>query len=118
MTANGHGDLFDGPIMERALEGMVRGLTNPTPMAGIECPHCKGTGMVPAASFGARVRALRRGRGLSTNELSAALGGVLGGSNIRQIEAETNTNPRLDAVRALAAFFGVRPGWLLDGDPE
>ena len=51
-----------------------RGLTNPPPVAGIECPHCKGTGKIPANTLGERVRALRLERGLSTGDLSAAIG--------------------------------------------
>lgn len=126
MTANGtHPDLFDTTdparnreLGERVLEGMVRGLTNPPPRAGVECPHCKGSGMRPAATLGERVRALRLEHGLSTHELSKAVDGIVGASNIRQIELGSNDNPRLEVLRALAAYFNVRPGWLLDGDPE
>jgi hypothetical protein len=43
------------------------------------------------------------------------LNGIISAANLGHVER--NPNPRLEALRALADFYGL--GWLLDGDgPE
>jgi DNA-binding XRE family transcriptional regulator len=85
-------------------------------IAGVECPHCNGTGRVSAETMGGRLRALRMERGLSYQDVSQAVGGIISVSNLGQVECGKNEHPKLEALYALASLFGVSAGWLLDGD--
>jgi hypothetical protein len=86
--------------------------------ARTECPHCKGTGRVPARTLGERLRALRADTGLLQTQVTEQLNGLISAANLGHVECDRNPNPRLDVIRALAEFYGVKPGWLIDGDPE
>jgi hypothetical protein len=86
--------------------------------ATTECPHCKGTGRVPARTLGERLRALRAETGLLQTQVCERLNGIISAANLGHVECDRNPNPRLDVIRALAEFYNVRPGWLIDGDPD
>ncbi|MFJ7773444.1 Secondary metabolite protein [Streptomyces sp. NPDC097107] len=41
-------------------------------------------------------------------------GVAISASAIQQLRTGTNTNPKMQTIRALAAFFGVNPGYFFD----
>lgn len=41
-------------------------------------------------------------------------GVAISASAIQQLRAGTNTNPKMQTIRALAGFFGVNPGYFFD----
>ena len=41
-------------------------------------------------------------------------GAAISASAIQQLRTGTNTNPKLQTIKALAAFFGVPPGYFFD----
>ncbi|MFE7835914.1 Secondary metabolite protein [Streptomyces sp. NPDC057474] len=41
-------------------------------------------------------------------------GGAVSASAIQQLRTGTNTNPKMQTIRALAGFFGVPPGYFFD----
>lgn len=65
-------------------------------------------------SVGDRVKKLRNERGMTQSELGAALN--VAQTTISEIERGGN-DPSLPVLRALADFFGVRPGYFLDDQP-
>jgi len=86
--------------------------------ASMDCPHCNGTGKIAAHTMGERLRALRLTRGLTPTELAERTNGIVSASNISSIERESNLNPKLDALKALAAELGVKVGYLIDGEGD
>jgi hypothetical protein len=94
------------------------GSLRPNKPALTDCPHCKGTGRIAPRTMGERLRALRANTGLLQTQVCEKLGGIISAANLGHVECDRNPNPRLEVIRALAEFYGVRPGWLIDGDPE
>lgn len=88
------------------------------PLAAVTmaCPHCGGSGQIEAATMGQRVKALRMARGLTPPQLAEMCGGAISSGNINQIERETNNNPSVQAVAALAAVFGCKVGYIIAGE--
>lgn len=43
-------------------------------------------------------------------------GAAISASAIQQLRTGTNTNPKLETIRALAGFFGVSPLYFFDGE--
>ncbi|MEU3859172.1 Secondary metabolite protein [Streptomyces sp. NPDC028722] len=43
-------------------------------------------------------------------------GVAVSASAIQQLRTGTNTNPKMQTIRALAGFFGVNPGYFFDGE--
>jgi len=43
-------------------------------------------------------------------------GAAISASAIQQLRTGTNTNPKMQTIRALAGFFGVPPGYFFDED--
>lgn len=84
----------------------------------LDCPHCKGTGRIPPRTLGERLKALRAATGLQQHQVADKLGGVISATNLGHVECGRNPNPKLEALRALADFYGVRLGWLIDGGPD
>ena len=91
---------------------------NAAPVSALECPHCKGTGRIPPRTLGERLKSLRAATGLQQHQVAERLGGVISAANLGHVECDRNPNPKLEALRALADFYGVRLGWLIDGGPE
>lgn len=103
------------PLFEDFIAHGLNGISG-KPLAGVDCPHCHGTGKIPASTMGQRLRALRAQRGLTAPQVCAAINGLISASNLSQVECDRNPNPKLEALRALAAFYGVSLGFLFDGD--
>ena len=104
------------PLFEDFIAHGLNGISG-KPLAGVDCPHCHGTGKIPAKTLGQRLRSLRAQRGLTGPQVAEAIGGqIISASNLSQVECDKNPNPRLSALRALAAFYGVSLGFLFDGD--
>lgn len=80
------------------------------------CPHCHGTGVVAPSTMGGRIRLLRLKAGLTQAELAAQTGSLISAKNLGGVEQDSNQNPPLAALRAIAKVFGVTVGYLLDGD--
>ncbi len=65
-------------------------------------------------SIGERVRTLREARGITQIGLGDAIG--VRQSTISEIERGSN-QPSVPVLYKLADYFGVKPGYFLDGEP-
>ena len=70
----------------------------------MKCPHCDGTGVLDAPTFGALVLAARNARGMTQHELSAQAG--LSRGQIANIETGRTDAP-LSTLTRIATALGV-----------
>jgi transcriptional regulator with XRE-family HTH domain len=66
--------------------------------------------------FQERIRATRKARNMSLDDLAAASGFTK--SHVWELEKGRSRNPTVRAVWGLSSALGVTPGWLLGLDPE